>query len=280
MTTRKENNYTFYTDSDTKKILFNQIEKFGEYRWNQKRQRVEKINWYYKSYDLLKNPALIFAKLIPYALDEDADEKKHIYPEIVIGEIQKLNFIIQNIMFNYLQQFRDTIEKLKLTDLNSTRFASTLSWRMLIGLGASHPHETSMTLHHIYGVPYIPGSAVKGVTRHWSILKLFNPFQLTIKQINCFEKILETADVTNKDEDKRDDGLTKEKFEKNLKSNENRCDDTSLRTILFRRFGENTTSRLLYKQRPELTSKSRRVVERSTSKLWYWCKNSYRLCLF
>ncbi|MGQ9845760.1 MAG: type III-B CRISPR module RAMP protein Cmr6 [Caldisericia bacterium] len=46
-----------------------------------------------------------------------------------------------------------------------------VSWRMVIGLGASHPQETSMTLHHIYGIPYIPGSAVKGVTRHYIILK-------------------------------------------------------------------------------------------------------------
>jgi CRISPR-associated protein Cmr6 len=47
----------------------------------------------------------------------------------------------------------------------------SLSWRFVIGLGASHPQETSMTLHHIYGIPYIPGSAIKGVTRHWAVLK-------------------------------------------------------------------------------------------------------------
>jgi CRISPR-associated protein Cmr6 len=47
----------------------------------------------------------------------------------------------------------------------------SLSWRLVIGLGASHPQETSMTLHHIYGIPYISGSAIKGVTRHWAVLK-------------------------------------------------------------------------------------------------------------
>jgi CRISPR-associated protein Cmr6 len=50
-------------------------------------------------------------------------------------------------------------------------FPLSISWRLVIGLGASHPQETSMTLHHIYGIPYIPGSAIKGVTRHWAILK-------------------------------------------------------------------------------------------------------------
>jgi len=50
-------------------------------------------------------------------------------------------------------------------------YCLSLSWRLVIGLGASHPQETSMTLHHIYGIPYIPGSAIKGVTRHWAVLK-------------------------------------------------------------------------------------------------------------
>jgi CRISPR-associated protein Cmr6 len=54
---------------------------------------------------------------------------------------------------------------------NLENFSLSLSWRLVIGLGASHPQETSMTLHHIYGIPYIPGSAIKGVTKHWAVLK-------------------------------------------------------------------------------------------------------------
>ena len=44
---------------------------------------------------------------------------------------------------------------------------ATVDWRLVIGLGSEHVPETNMTLHHIYGIPYIPGSAVKGVVRHW-----------------------------------------------------------------------------------------------------------------
>jgi len=69
-----------------------------------------------------------------------------------------------------------------------------LSWRMVIGLGASHPQETSMTLHHIYGIPYIPGSAVKGVTRHWVTLKFFEEAKCEKwEEISCFDKILNTS---------------------------------------------------------------------------------------
>ena len=44
---------------------------------------------------------------------------------------------------------------------------ATVDWRLVVGLGSEDVQETSMTLHHIYGIPYIPGSAVKGVLKHW-----------------------------------------------------------------------------------------------------------------
>ncbi len=42
------------------------------------------------------------------------------------------------------------------------RFIET-SGRMIVGLGAESVLETSITLHRTYGVPYIPGSALKGL---------------------------------------------------------------------------------------------------------------------
>jgi CRISPR-associated protein Cmr6 len=65
----------------------------------------------------------------------------------------------------------------------------SLSWRLVIGLGASHPQETSMTIHHIYGIPYIPGSAIKGVTRHWAILKFAE--EISKSENSEFEKAIE-----------------------------------------------------------------------------------------
>lgn len=50
------------------------------------------------------------------------------------------------------------------------------SGRMVIGLGLDSVYETSMTLHHIYGFPYIPASSIKGVLRSYIIanVKLFD----------------------------------------------------------------------------------------------------------
>lgn len=41
---------------------------------------------------------------------------------------------------------------------------------MAIGLGGQNPLENSLTLHHLYGFPIIPGSTVKGVARAYAEL--------------------------------------------------------------------------------------------------------------
>ncbi len=47
-------------------------------------------------------------------------------------------------------------------------YLCTISGRMIIGLGNESVTETGLTLHHTYGVPYIPGSALKGLTAHFT----------------------------------------------------------------------------------------------------------------
>lgn len=39
--------------------------------------------------------------------------------------------------------------------------------RMILGLGSDNVLEAGLTLHHTYGVPYIPGSAIKGLCAHY-----------------------------------------------------------------------------------------------------------------
>jgi CRISPR-associated protein Cmr6 len=43
-----------------------------------------------------------------------------------------------------------------------------ISGRMIVGLGAESVLETSITLHRTYGVPYIPGSALKGLAASYA----------------------------------------------------------------------------------------------------------------
>lgn len=44
--------------------------------------------------------------------------------------------------------------------------------RLAAGLGGETVIETGLTLHHTYGVPYIPGSSLKGAARAYAIINL------------------------------------------------------------------------------------------------------------
>lgn len=46
-------------------------------------------------------------------------------------------------------------------------FKGVTDWRMVVGLGGETVLETDLTLHHLYGIPFIPGSALKGLTRSY-----------------------------------------------------------------------------------------------------------------
>lgn len=41
-------------------------------------------------------------------------------------------------------------------------------WRFVTGLGREHPVENGFAWHHTLGVPYLPGSSVKGMVRTWA----------------------------------------------------------------------------------------------------------------
>jgi len=52
-----------------------------------------------------------------------------------------------------------------MSTMNATLFNASLDWRMVIGLGGESVLETDITLHHLYGIPFLPASALKGLTR-------------------------------------------------------------------------------------------------------------------
>ncbi len=52
------------------------------------------------------------------------------------------------------------------------KFEAQPVWCFVVGLGASHVLETSITLHRILGLPIIPGSALKGVARAYALFEL------------------------------------------------------------------------------------------------------------
>lgn len=63
---------------------------------------------------------------------------------------------------------------------NCEEFTMSTNGRLITGLGGASVYETDITLHHIYGFPYLPASGIKGVVRSWIIQNVFgNPENIT-----------------------------------------------------------------------------------------------------
>ena len=62
-------------------------------------------------------------------------------------------------------------------------FTVKVEWRLTLGLGLPSPLETGITLHHLYGIPYLPGSAIKGVARSWRLQQIAD--QLKIPRLDA-----------------------------------------------------------------------------------------------
>lgn len=79
-----------------------------------------------------------------------------------------------------LEQIRDTHVENELLDAYKVRWRKTVAdakileaqptWRFITGLGRKGPLEVGFTFHPLYGLPFIPGSGLKGMTRAYAEL--------------------------------------------------------------------------------------------------------------
>ncbi len=101
-----------------------------------------------------KNLGLILDKYVPRYVIDDSKNKgswlnqlasgSHVNPQLAQAAYQRWLAMVKA--------------------LGITPFEATLDWRMVVGLGGESVLETDLTLHHLYGIPFIPGSALKGLT--------------------------------------------------------------------------------------------------------------------
>ncbi|MCS7071205.1 MAG: type III-B CRISPR module RAMP protein Cmr6 [Anaerolinea sp.] len=74
------------------------------------------------------------------------------------------------------------------------RIELVLQSRLIVGLGGKGSLEIGITLDHVTGLPYIPGSAIKGAVRNYHLLKLAEQQGIYLQdpgQIEAFNKELE-----------------------------------------------------------------------------------------
>ena len=61
--------------------------------------------------------------------------------------------------------------------------------KLIIGLGSENVYETSLTLHHLYGIPYIPSSSLKGALSNMMIQYYYDCDEAKAKSDNYFKSI-------------------------------------------------------------------------------------------
>lgn len=70
---------------------------------------------------------------------------------------------VDRLVTNFYERWRAIVVAQK-----ALTFEAITDWRMVVGLGGTSVLETAMTLHRVYGLPIIPGSALKGLTRAYA----------------------------------------------------------------------------------------------------------------
>ncbi len=105
-----------------------------------------------------KNLALILDKYPPQSVIADTKNKGHWLQGLVKG----------NHIDTALTQSAYNRWYAMMSATKATLFNATLDWRIVVGLGGKTVLETDVTLHHLYGIPFIPGSALKGLARAYT----------------------------------------------------------------------------------------------------------------
>ena len=103
--------------------------------------------------------------------DNDSDPR---YKVNIRRSGQKLEKSSQECVNHLRERQLQQLQQLSKIGLELYCVDALVDWRLVVGLGSAHVQDTNMTLHHIYGIPYIPGSAVKGVLRHWWLQEDFD----------------------------------------------------------------------------------------------------------
>lgn len=71
------------------------------------------------------------------------------------------------------RQYQNAVGQFK-TERQLKSFELSTATRLIIGIGGASVYKVGLTLHHVYGIPYIPASAIKGLTRSWMIQSQFH----------------------------------------------------------------------------------------------------------
>ena len=143
----------------------------------------EFLNFLYKNNGInfrrIHNNSLALNKFIKFEFFQNRDLKKYL-----LNTFEKFSSVNSSFIKNSIELIKTGLNNYKTVYDNSLSTETPL----VCGLGAAHVLETALTLHHIWGVPYIPGSSLKGVCRQVAFWKLVDGKNFSENQLENFQK--------------------------------------------------------------------------------------------
>jgi len=108
------------------------------------------------------------------------------------------NKITKNAINEYISYYQEMLTLWR--SVGGSIFELSTCSKLAIGLGISSVYETNLSLLKMYGFPYIPGSAIKGITKNWCILKFADEYKRKHNKeiaVNTIDNLLESEKETN-----------------------------------------------------------------------------------
>ena len=180
-------------------------------------------SWEKAKMNNMESLSLLFQKYIPFIDEAKIEERKegrvkvenwlNFKDEPISGDSKRLfldKIVRYEVFYRKIKEFSNLFKKrvdIQKENLKNQRYEIILddcklktSSRLVVGLGSGHVLETSLTLHHIFGIPYIPGSALKGVVRmgnFWEIVEKLN--KKSDEEIERLQKQLYEDEISHSD---------------------------------------------------------------------------------
>jgi len=149
----------------------------------------------------VENFSLLFNKLLPFL---------EVGQTSVIQQILQGNTRFKTLIFKELEKYTPRADQKLVDNLIKTYVKAGFEeiklktgYRLAVGLGLPSFFENGLTLHHIYGTPYIPGSSVKGLVRFVFLSEIFGIFPFEgdeLKKLPHFELKTNQTQKGNEDE--------------------------------------------------------------------------------
>ena len=207
MNRRRKNNYrrdrNFYKYEVKGEIVFGVPEfTYRNEEENKKKKAKEEFieKAFNKTLEFSESFPLLLNKYVPFRKDgeQKIEELKKLYFEKILS-IENLpnNFQkFSQILNERNEEIAETLTSQGYENLFEDCLKLKSASRLVVGLGTAHVFETSLTIHHLFGVPYIPSTALKGVVR---VADFWRIFQSENKAVKYLEKELYEEDLKEDD---------------------------------------------------------------------------------